>query len=237
MWLVLLRSGMSSAAIVLLGVLIAGTIAAGDSQASGPNPAVASQSAGSNSMNAEALRESSRCGSYCLYLALKAFDKAPDSLATLELLLGEPGPRGYSMAQLQRTAESYGLKALAVSTSLEALAARKPPFTCIAHLNGRHFALIADIQPHEVRLIDPPAAPSIPTPTFLAQWNGECLLLSDVALESEVNVAQRLRNKRILFAVGKVSAVIAAAVVVVITAVAWRRRMIHRPQLPGDSAT
>ncbi len=136
------------------------------------------------------------CGSYCVYTALKLFGKGPPQFEQFEKALGPPPPDGYSLEQLKTGAESAGLSALAVSTTLDALNARSQPFACIAHLNGRHFSLIAQADPASVILIDPPYTSIIPHETLLAQWDGTCLLLSDSPLEQEEQLAARLQRQR-----------------------------------------
>lgn len=132
-----------------------------------------------------------RCGSHCLYTALNLFDKGPDKFEDLETLMGQPTFQGYSLAEIQEAAEKYGLVTLTVSTTLENLQARTDRFACIAHINDSHFVLVGDVKGGKVSLIDPPRSFTLPTATFLSQWDGAALLLSDVALEAEESINNR----------------------------------------------
>lgn len=155
-----------------------------------------------------------RCGGYCLFVALKSFGLGPDSYADLERQLGAPGASGYSMAQLQACAGRFGLETRAVSTTLEHLADRGRPLACIAHLKTDHFVLLADITPEGVRIVDPPGDTFLPQATWLSQWDGNCLLLSPVSLESEEAIVARKRNDVLLKRLF-VFAVVSAGVVTV----------------------
>jgi ABC-type bacteriocin/lantibiotic exporter with double-glycine peptidase domain len=133
-----------------------------------------------------------RCGGYCVYTALKVFDKGPPSYDEFEKSIGMPSERGDSMAALQEAAEKAGLHTQAVSTTLSNLIARQEPFCCIAHINGNHFVLVIDADESSVKVVDPPRSFTLPVSTFQAQWNGTALLLSDVHLESEESLSRRL---------------------------------------------
>lgn len=136
-----------------------------------------------------------RCGSYCLYAAMKLFDRAPNEFGEVEKLLGVPAADGYSLEQIRKAAELQGLNTLAVTTTIENLSERARPFACIAHLDGNHFSLIAEAAESGVLIVDPPTSYITPVETFQARWKGVCLLISDSVIESEEVVSARIRRR------------------------------------------
>ncbi len=92
------------------------------------------------------------------------------------------------MARLAKTAESYGVKTLAVQTDLERLAARKQRFACIAHYRRNHFVNIMDIDDVHVHYCDPPLDGKMPHVTFNSQWDGKALLLALEPLVPEEDI-------------------------------------------------
>ena len=124
-----------------------------------------------------------RCGSYCLYVAMKALGGGPESFAALEKHLGTPGPNGYSIAQLGDAAEAEGFHALAVRTSVEQLARRDQSFVPIALLDRGHFVIVRDHKDNEIAVVDPPASSVVPKTSFEATWSGQALLISRTPLE------------------------------------------------------
>jgi ABC-type bacteriocin/lantibiotic exporter with double-glycine peptidase domain len=123
---------------------------------------------------------------------LKVFDKAPQSFEHLETTIGQPTALGYSLQAIRESAEEFGLHTEAASTTLDNLVARRERFCCIAHINGNHFVLLGEHKDGQVLIVDPPRSYRLPTATFLSQWNGTALLLSDQELEPEESVARRM---------------------------------------------
>jgi len=137
-------------------------------------------------------RSDVRCGSYCLYVALKALDLGPGTYEELEEALGPPSDDGYSMLQLQEQAERFGAETLAVKTTLENLRKRERPLGCIAYLDERsHYVLIGDIEDNTVFVVDPPRSYELPAATLSALWSGEALLLSHKPLAPEEALSGR----------------------------------------------
>lgn len=151
------------------------------------------------------------CGVHCLYLATKSLGDDSIALDALRAEFGEPSAGGYSMEQIRQIANAHGLQTLAVSTTLESLAARETPFACIAHLTRGHFVLIADIDPTGVLLVDPPLEVRIPEATFESQWNGDCLLISKRPLASEAEIQHQLWVQKVLYRVLLASVAVLAA--------------------------
>ena len=126
-----------------------------------------------------------QCGSRCLYVALKGLDYPVKDLAELESRLGAPPIDGYTLAQLEAGAKSYGAHTLGVETTVENLRLRPKPFACIAHLTRDHFVLIADLGEGSATIIDPPHKKSVPLDTLGALWDRKALLISSAPLARE----------------------------------------------------
>jgi ABC-type bacteriocin/lantibiotic exporter with double-glycine peptidase domain len=128
-----------------------------------------------------------RCGSYCLYVALRSLDLPVSSFEELEDKLGPPTPAGYSLGQLQDVAQQFGAQTLGVQTSFENLRVREERFACIAHLEAPgHFVNFADVTDAGlVTVIDPPRSYSAPADTLRTRWKGAALLLSPNPLTPE----------------------------------------------------
>jgi ABC-type bacteriocin/lantibiotic exporter with double-glycine peptidase domain len=127
-----------------------------------------------------------RCGAESLYFGLKWLDLPVANFAELEAKLGPPSGLGYSMAELESAAKSFGAQALGVETTLENLARRPEPLARIAHMNSKHFVAIVGIENGMVHLINPPAREiQIPSSTFLQLWDGKVLLLSTSPITRE----------------------------------------------------
>lgn len=126
-----------------------------------------------------------RCGSYCLYTALKALDVPVGSYAELEEKLGDPGLSGYSLAQLDDAARGYGAHTLGVETSVASLRLRERPFACIAHVDQGHFLLISDVDDALAYIVDPPRQYPLPLDTLRARWDGKALLIARQPLAAE----------------------------------------------------
>jgi ABC-type bacteriocin/lantibiotic exporter with double-glycine peptidase domain len=131
-----------------------------------------------------------RCGSYCLYVALKAFDCPVESFAELDGKLGEPSLAGYSLGQLDEAARVYGAHTLGVETTIENLQRRPGRFACLTLVGDAHFVLMADVRDEKVSIIDPPESSSIPLDTFRSRWSGTALLISDRPLLREEDLPQ-----------------------------------------------
>ena len=163
-----------------------------------------------------------RCGSYCLYIGAKSFDKAPSTFEEFEEILGIPTSAGYSLLTLKKAAIEAGLQASCVKTTPELLEMRQEPFACIAHLNGNHFVLLAGFQNDEAIVIDPPREYRIPVKTLLSQWQGDALLISPSPLQPEESL-----NRRIWFQKLLVGAALSAGVVLV-SGLLYRQFRKHR---------
>lgn len=120
-----------------------------------------------------------RCGAESLYLGLKLLELPVANFPALESKLGAPSGLGYSMAQLETAARSFGANALGVKTTLDNLARRPERTVAIAHMSSKHFVTVIGEKDGMVELINPPAREiSIPKSTFLQLWDGKALLLS-----------------------------------------------------------
>ena len=187
---------------------------------------------GQNAPKAATLpRPDVRCGGFCLFVALQALGTGPTTLAELEKGLGPPGPRGYSMRELQVAAERVGVSTLAVETSLANLRFRERPLAVIGLLNDDHYVLISDITTARVTVIDPPRSSDTSLDAFGTVWNGKALLLSRSPLASE----QAVKRSRIITESWPIMAVglgIAASVPLLIALV---RRIRHGRRPVGVS--
>jgi len=134
--------------------------------------------------------DNARCGSHCLYVALRALDVPIGSFAELEVKCGPPTTDGYSLGKLDEVAKSYGLHTLGVRTSFENLKLREGRFACIAHLEDPpHFVNFADADDAgSVCVIDPPRTYTAPADTLQMRWKGNALLLSTKPLAPEENL-------------------------------------------------
>lgn len=127
-----------------------------------------------------------RCGSYCLYVSLEALDIPVKSFSELEGKLGQPGRAGYSLAQLDEVARSYGAQTLGVETTIENLRRRPGRFACIARIDGNHFVNVADLLDGEAYIVDPPDRDyRVPVDTLRTRWDGTALLISAEPLVAE----------------------------------------------------
>lgn len=119
-----------------------------------------------------------RCGSYCLFAALKALDVPVDNVQEIESKIGQPTRIGYSMQQLADAVSMFGAYSIGLETSLEQLEAREGPFACIAALDEGHFVCIYDVDQDHVFVIDPPDRRVMTRAGFGALWGGKALLVS-----------------------------------------------------------
>lgn len=125
------------------------------------------------------------CGAKCLYVALKGLDFDIKDYSALQVELGDPGKKGYSLGQLQEVAQERGAQTLGVQTTLDNLFRRRERLAFIAYLNPGHFVLLTDIKPEGISVIDPPRSYVMPRSTLLALWDGTGLLISPEPLASE----------------------------------------------------
>jgi len=129
-----------------------------------------------------------RCGCHCLFVSLRALDVEIASLAELEERLGQPGPGGYSMAQLDDAAHTYGAHTLGVETNAEDLLRRPGRFACIALIADNHFVNLANVDDGRAHVVDPPRASWIPLTTLRTQWDGRALLIAREPLLAEADL-------------------------------------------------
>ncbi len=162
-----------------------------------------------------------RCGSYSLYVALKAMDLAPATFADLEKKLGPPVDKGYSMAQLDEAARSYGASTMAVETTLNNLRWRPEPFTCIALLEREHFVVVYDVDDSVVSMIDVPQGLKIPVETFDRAWTKKALLIGPAPLVPEESIREPWSPSASL---GWLLGVAALVVVILVGRWLWARR-------------
>jgi len=165
-----------------------------------------------------------RCGSYCLFVALRALDLGPAEFEELEASIGPPPTDGYSMLELQQESEKHGASTLAVQTTFENLRKRatQERFHCIAYLDtNKHFVLLQDYDTEDssVAVIDPPRSYTMPAGTLETLWSGDALLLSDSELTPEEDLPSGFG-----VIVGVALAVTGAGLVVGLVTVARRRR-------------
>lgn len=143
--------------------------------------------------------DDNRCGSYCLTVALKSFDRKT-SLEQVEAELGEATAAGYSMDRLAKSAGSFGMRTTLAMTSLENLKWRKSHFgerfACLTLIRDDHFVLLTDIQDSTVSICDPPRNDVMDIPVFDHVWSGHVLLISDGPLASEEDVVRSLTRWR-----------------------------------------
>ncbi len=128
------------------------------------------------------------CGARCLFTAIHSLD--PTSTASFSDMIEEMAPdaTGLSFKQVQEQAEQFGFRTLGVETSLRVLQHRKRPFACIAHLKNNHFVLITHIEAQIVRISDPPEQIDLPHSTFLSEWDGSALLVSQTSIAAEEDI-------------------------------------------------
>lgn len=143
-----------------------------------------------------------RCGSYTLYVSLRALDLPVSSFEELERKLGQPSQLGYSMGELAEAGRSYGAHALGVETTAENLQQRPGRFACIALIDEAHFVVVADIDDGQVSVIDPPRSANIPLETFRTQWDGRALLISRDPLLPEEELPRPIRWSILWLALG-----------------------------------
>ena len=131
-----------------------------------------------------------KCGAFCLFVALKALGVNVGSLEDLEQSMGSPSSSGYTLEQVQASAQKYGLHAVAVETTVRNLSLRKRGFCCITLLSPSHYVLLYDVDETRAFIVDPPRETRIPINGFLAIWSKKCLILSKEPLESEESIGR-----------------------------------------------
>ena len=168
---------------------------------------------------AETARGDRECGYQCLAVALRTFDPDADA-ADLKNRLGEPGPEGYSLAELAAAAEAAGAEVAGVSTTLHRLRLRMDAserFAAVAHVDNSHFVLVSDItEDGRVTIIDPPRQYVLPAATFRARWDGVALLVAPAPLTPEEDLNEFPWRTAGLLA--------AAVCVAVVCGLIWRGR-------------
>lgn len=146
-----------------------------------------------------------RCGIYCLTVAAKSLGQDTDQ-DTIEKMLGDPLPAGYSMDRLNTVARTIGLSTTMAKSNLAQLKYRYDVlgerFVCITVIDGDHFVLLSDIESGAVSLCDPPRTYSIDTQVFEKIWGGEVLLVSGSYLETEEFVAMSHHRRRTVVRIG-----------------------------------
>jgi len=161
-----------------------------------------------------------RCGSYCLYVALKALSVTDVDFATFDSSMGEPSRLGFSLLDLATSAQSHGAKCLTVQTDLDSMARIREPFACIAFLKSHHFVCVYSLSHQTVRIIDPPDEYDMDRAQFEAIWSGNALLISRSTLS--LAGSWRIWLRRCVVS-GAIAAMIVVAIVVV-----RQRRTRHR---------
>lgn len=167
------------------------------------------------------------CGSRCLYVALRGLGFDVADLDEVKSRLGELPVDGYTLGQLEAAARAYGAETLAVETTPDALAMRKRPFACIAHLSHDHFVLITGIDAQSATLIDPPHSTDVPLDTLRVIWDRKALLISPKPLVREEDLP--VANSRWPWAVA------AATLVVAFLLFAWGWRRTPAPAARGHT--
>jgi hypothetical protein len=162
-----------------------------------------------------------KCGSLCLYLSLKSLDLFPDEYAVLDRKMGQPGPNGYSLEQLDLMAQKYGAQTRAVSTTLANILERRGRFAVIALIKPGHFVCVYDIKDDLAYIADPPELRQVPLTTLKSIWSGEALLISREPLPSESSIAG---SKSLRMIALRVVAAVLVGVTASLFVVAWRRR-------------
>jgi ABC-type bacteriocin/lantibiotic exporter with double-glycine peptidase domain len=150
-----------------------------------------------------------RCGSYCLYVSLKALDFPIASFAELEEKLGQPSAAGYNLGQLDEVARGYGAQTLGVQTNLENLQRRPGRFACIALIDKHHFVNFAKIDEERVFVVDPPQEYTVPLDTLRSRWDGRALLISTDPLMAEEDLPRGFPYRLVLIFTG-IAAALAA---------------------------
>ncbi len=152
-----------------------------------------------------------RCGLYCLYVAEGALGKQSGAISELEKGLGKIGGDGYSIDALKDQAIRDGFFAIVVKTDLPTIATIQRPFACVALTKRPHFVLLSDVQDGQVHVIDAPRDYVVPVDTFVQDWQGYALILSEVPI--------RYHTNRWIWIAGTVVLVIGLIVLILV----WRR--------------
>ena len=142
-----------------------------------------------------------RCGSYCLYISLKALDLPVKTFEDLEQKLGQPSAAGYSFGELEEVARSYGVQTLGVETNFDNLRRRPGRFACIARIGGNHFVNIVAVDEKRAQIIDPPKQYQLPLETLRTLWKGKALLLSNEPLLSEEDLPRPFPLKSVVIVI------------------------------------
>ncbi len=124
-------------------------------------------------------RSESKCGGYCLYVALRALDLVEEPYSKFEKGLPAPPADGYSISDLETFAIGKGAKTLAIESDIETLGRLKGRRVCIA-LMGTHFVVIenVDVGHDLVSVLDPPYQYDQPLKKFQAKFSNRALVVS-----------------------------------------------------------
>ena len=133
-----------------------------------------------------------RCGEFCLRVALPGLDFPTGAADAALESLGVAPAAGHALADLTAAVEAAGGHARAVRTTASNLQTRRDAgerFACVAHLDGDHYALLAEFADDgRTRVLDPPRAYWLPPETLAGRWDGTALLVSRSPLRAEENL-------------------------------------------------
>jgi hypothetical protein len=119
------------------------------------------------------------CGAKCLYMSMRQLGISPPTYRHLLEKLGKPSKEGYSLAELQSAAVSFGLNAKCVEMNIESLTLLE--CEAILHVEPGHFVLLSKSASAELTVFEAStgyARPGPADPDVLSNWTGKALLLS-----------------------------------------------------------
>ena len=122
------------------------------------------------------------CGADCLYVALCGIpsETAPDRFSDLLGRLGKPNDKGYALAELKTVATHYGTFAECMHVDYVTLEELVTRYQVILHLASGHYVVCRQVGRDGVVVFDPSrGATSISTEKMRAEWQGDCLIISD----------------------------------------------------------
>jgi ABC-type bacteriocin/lantibiotic exporter with double-glycine peptidase domain len=103
----------------------------------------------------------------------------------IDALLGPPGPVGHSAADLRAAMEKLGINVLVVSTTLDNIQARTPPFACIIRIRHRHFVVLRDLDDVNAHLLDGGESRVVSRESLERIWDGVAILCATESLEPD----------------------------------------------------
>lgn len=130
----------------------------------------------------------SLCGIRCLYICDCALRDNTRTFEEFQRQYGATRLLPASLNTLRETAESIGLKALPVKTTISRLQYRRRSgerFLFIAHVFQNHFVIVFDGSEANVSFVDFPMKKTVPIATFGTIWDGTGLILSANELVDE----------------------------------------------------